>query len=118
MIVVTSLAPPRIRSACSWAVTAPSLDLWHTCATLLLGRGVHPKLVHHHLGHASITMNLDRYSHWIATMGRHAADGIDEPLGYLLLPNCCQAPGGAIRAFYLFTVFAGKKESRRADSNR
>jgi hypothetical protein len=25
-----------------------------------------PKLVHHHLGHASITMTLDRYSHWIA----------------------------------------------------
>jgi hypothetical protein len=34
----------------------PSLDLWHTCATPLLGRGVHPKLVYHHLGHASITM--------------------------------------------------------------
>jgi integrase len=81
MIVVTSLAPPRIRSASSWAVTAPSLDLWHTCAASLLGRGVHPKLVHHRLRHASITMTLDRYSQWIATMGRHAADGMDEALG-------------------------------------
>jgi alanine-alpha-ketoisovalerate/valine-pyruvate aminotransferase len=52
-------------------------------------------------------------------MGRHTADGIEEALGYgLLLPYCCQVPGGASRVFYLFTVFAGKKESRRADSNR
>jgi len=34
-------------------------DLRHTCATVLLGRGVHPKLVQHLLGHASITMTLD-----------------------------------------------------------
>jgi integrase len=37
-------------------------DLRHTCVTLLLGRGVHPKLVQHLLGHASITTTLDRYS--------------------------------------------------------
>jgi integrase len=29
---------------------------------LLSGRGVHPKLVQHLLGHASITITLDRYS--------------------------------------------------------
>jgi integrase len=53
----------------------------HTCATLLLGRdGVHPKLVQHLLGHASITMTLDRYSYWISGMGRHAANGIAEAL--------------------------------------
>jgi integrase len=55
--------------------------LWYTCATLPLGRGVHPKLVQHLLGYASITMSLDRYSHWIPSMGRHAADGTDEALG-------------------------------------
>jgi integrase len=56
-------------------------NLRHTCATLLLGRGVHPKLVQHLLGHASITMTLERYSRWIPSMGRHAADGMDEALG-------------------------------------
>ena len=56
-------------------------DLLHTCATLLLGRGVYPKLVQHLLGHASITMTLERYSHWIPSMGRHAAEGMDETLG-------------------------------------
>jgi integrase len=55
-------------------------DLRHTCTTLLLGRRVHPKLVQHLLGHASITMTLDRYSHWIASMGRHAANSMDEAL--------------------------------------
>jgi len=30
--------------------------------------------------HASITMTLDRYSHWIASMGRRAAEGMDEAL--------------------------------------
>src|SRR5215218_5165480 len=56
-------------------------DLRHTCATLLLDRGVHPKLGQHLLGHASITITLDLYSHWIPSMGRHAADGMDEALG-------------------------------------
>ncbi len=49
-----------------------------TCATLLLGRGVHPKYVQHLLGHQSIKLTLDRYSHWIPSMGRATADGMDE----------------------------------------
>ena len=55
--------------------------LRHTCSTLLLRRGVHPKMVQHLMGHASIQLTLDRYSHWIPSMGRHAADGMDEVLG-------------------------------------
>jgi integrase len=46
-------------------------DLRHTCATLLLSRGTHPKLVRHLLGHASIGITLDRYAHWIPSMGAH-----------------------------------------------
>jgi integrase len=56
-------------------------DLRHTCATLLLGRGVHPKMVQHLMGHASIQLTLDRYSHWIPSMGRATAEGMDEALG-------------------------------------
>ena len=56
-------------------------DLRHTCTTLLLSRGTHPKLVQHPLGHASIQLTLDRYSHWIPSEGRDTADGTDEPLG-------------------------------------
>jgi len=35
-------------------------DLRHTCATVLLGRGVHPKLVQELLGHATIAKTLQR----------------------------------------------------------
>jgi integrase len=35
----------------------------HTCATLLLSEGVHPKLVQEMLGHATISITLDLYSH-------------------------------------------------------
>ena len=49
-------------------------DLRQTDATLLLSCGTHPKLVQHLLGHASIQLTLDRYSHWIPSMGRYAAE--------------------------------------------
>jgi integrase len=45
----------------------------------LLGRS--SALVQHLLGHASITITLDRYSHWIPSMGYHAADGMDGASG-------------------------------------
>jgi len=38
-------------------------DLRHTHASLLLARGVHPKVVQERLGHSSITITLDLYSH-------------------------------------------------------
>ena len=50
-------------------------------APLLSGRGVHPKLVQLLLRHASITIALDRYSHWIPSTRRHAAEGTDKALG-------------------------------------
>ena len=56
-------------------------DLRHTCATLLLGRGVHPKFVQELLGHASIAITLDRYSHWIPSMGAETARAMDAALG-------------------------------------
>ena len=48
-------------------------DLRHTCATLLLARGMHPKIVQERLGHSNISMTLDRYSHVTPTMQREAA---------------------------------------------
>jgi integrase len=56
-------------------------DLRHTCATLLPSRGTHPKYVQQLLGHSSVQLTLDRYSHWTPSMGRHAAYGMDEALG-------------------------------------
>jgi integrase len=56
-------------------------DLRHTYATLLLTRGTHPTYVQKSLGHASVQLTLDRYSHWMPSMGRNTAEGIDEALG-------------------------------------
>src|SRR5215213_6874065 len=44
-------------------------DLRHTCATLLLSRNVHPKYVQELLGHATVAITLDTYSHVIPGMG-------------------------------------------------
>jgi integrase len=56
-------------------------DLRHTCATLLLSRGTHPTFVQKLLGHASVQLTLDRYSHWMPSMGKHTASAMDEALG-------------------------------------
>jgi integrase len=56
-------------------------DLRHNCATLLLGRGVHPKFVQEHLGHATIAMTLDTYSHYLPSMGDQAAGAMESALG-------------------------------------
>jgi integrase len=56
-------------------------DLRHTCATLLLWRGVHPKVVSELLGHTTITMTLDRYSHVLPDMQQAAMDAMDGLLG-------------------------------------
>jgi integrase len=56
-------------------------DLRHTCATLLLGRGVHPKIVQELLGHATISMTLDTYSHYIPSMGDQASGAMGDALG-------------------------------------
>ena len=55
-------------------------DLRHTCATMLLSRGVHPKFVQELLGHSSIAMTLDRYSHWIPSMGDQTARAMEAAL--------------------------------------
>jgi integrase len=56
-------------------------DLRHTCATLLLGKGVHPKFVQELLGHATIAITLDTYSHVLPSMGDQAATAMQEVLG-------------------------------------
>ncbi len=55
-------------------------DLRHTFATLLLARGVHPTYVQRAMGHASVKITLDRYSHWMPSMGRATAEAIDSAL--------------------------------------
>jgi integrase len=55
-------------------------DLRHTCATLLLTKNVNPKVVSEMLGHASIAITLDTYSHVLPTMQESAAAAMEEAL--------------------------------------
>jgi len=54
----------------------PSLrvhDLRHTCATLLLVQGVHPRVVMEILGHSRIDLTLGTYSHVLPELRKEAA---------------------------------------------
>jgi integrase len=55
-------------------------DLRHTCATLLFTRGVHPKIVSEMLGHSSVSITLDVYSHVVPGLGDAAATAMDAAL--------------------------------------
>lgn len=53
-------------------------DLRYTAATLLLGQGVHPKIVQERLGHSQIAITLDTYYHVPPSMQREAAQRLDD----------------------------------------
>lgn len=55
-------------------------DARHTHATILLQQGIHPKIVQERLGHYSIQITLDTYSHVVPGMQESAADGFDKVL--------------------------------------
>jgi integrase len=52
-------------------------DLRHSCATILLEMGVHPKLVQNLLRHAKLATTMDRYSHVRPKMQRKVMDDLD-----------------------------------------
>ena len=52
-------------------------DLRHSAATLLLSTGCHPKIVQERLGHSTIGITMDTYSHVLPTMQREAVDKLD-----------------------------------------
>lgn len=68
-------------------------DLRHTHATLLLAAGEHPKVVQERLGHSTITLTLDTYSHVVPGMQERAAERLDS-----LLDNSTAAVAESVRA--------------------
>jgi integrase len=52
-------------------------DMRHTTASLLINRGLHPKIVQEHLGHQSISITFDRYGHLYETDNQRLADALD-----------------------------------------
>lgn len=55
--------------------------LRHSHATALLGAGVHPKIAQERLGHSSVKVTLDVYSHAVKSLQDEAASKVDVVLG-------------------------------------
>jgi integrase len=53
-------------------------DARHTHASLMLKQGVHPKIVQERLGHASVQITLDTYSHVAPGLQEAAAESFDK----------------------------------------
>ncbi len=56
-------------------------DLRHSAATMLLSQGIHPKVVQELLGHRTITMTMDTYSHVLPSLQQEAMQQWDTLLG-------------------------------------
>ncbi|MFB6357071.1 MAG: tyrosine-type recombinase/integrase [bacterium] len=55
-------------------------DLRHTHATIMLEQGQHPKVVAERLGHSSVQVTLDRYSHALPNMQDDAAQAVEDAI--------------------------------------
>jgi integrase len=82
----TPLEPRRFHGNFDAAVQRVGLppirvhDRRHTCTTMLLSQGVHPKVVQELLGHSQISLTLDTYSHVLPTMQEEAARMLESVL--------------------------------------
>ena len=79
-------APNKLSSAFAALIRRAKLkgfrfhDLRHTHATHLLKQGVHPKIVSERLGHSTVAITLDTYSHVLPGLQKDAAQRIDDTL--------------------------------------
>ena len=55
-------------------------DLRHSCATLLLSSGISPKVIAERLGHSTIVLTLDTYSHVLPSMQQDATNELEQLL--------------------------------------
>ena len=68
---------PIASSRCSNRPRLPTMrfhDLRHTMGSAWLAGNVHPKVVQERLGHSTISVTMDTYSHVLPTMHQEAAD--------------------------------------------
>lgn len=75
--LVTKTALPRIRFH----------DLRHSHASQMLAAGVHPKIASERLGHSTIAITLDLYSHVMPGMQADAAEQVDAALQAAISAN-------------------------------
>lgn len=80
----TPLNPPNVTRAFKKALERAGIrttirlyDLRHTTATLLLQAGINPKVVSERLGHSTIVLTLDCYSHVLPSMQKDATEQLE-----------------------------------------
>jgi len=82
-IILRNLVRRHFQPVLTRAKLSPTLrlyDLRHSCATLLLSAGENPKVVSERLGHASIVLTLDTYSHVLPSMQQAATEKLERIL--------------------------------------
>jgi integrase len=82
-IILRNLVRRHFQPLLARAKLSPTLrlyDLRHSCATLLLSAGENPKVVSERLGHASIVLTLDTYSHVLPSMQQAATEKLERIL--------------------------------------
>jgi integrase len=62
-------------------------DLRHSCATLLIAQGVHPRIVMEILGHSQISLTMNTYGHVLAESHREATTRVAGLFASLERPN-------------------------------
>lgn len=75
LLAVSNLRPMRVH------------DLRHGCASLLLAKGVTPRVLMETLGHSQISLTMNTYAHVIPSLQRDAADRMDEILANRSMPG-------------------------------
>lgn len=68
-------------------------DARHTHASLMLKQGIHPKVVQERLGHSSIQMTIDTYSHVAPGIQEAAANRFDEILNHKTINEAIKTSG-------------------------
>lgn len=70
-----------IKPAAERSGLSPSLrlhDLRHTCVSLLIQLGAHPKAIQERLGHSSITVTMDVYGHLFPSVAEALTERLDD----------------------------------------
>ena len=68
----------RIKIDCKITKPLRLYDLRHSTATFLLQKNVNPKVVSERLGHSTVVLTLDVYSHVLPTMQQDATDQLED----------------------------------------
>ena len=74
------LAPPVAKLRRHPDAGMGSLDLRHSCATILVALGIHPRVVMEMLRHSEIGITMNTYAHVARLLQREAADALEAAL--------------------------------------